>query len=148
MPHLSALNRTRSHLNRPLRLSEMSRHHHNSVFTCPDVSTSGRSTRQTFPSCKISSPPSLTSTRPTWFGSLWTTPASNSAIKRGVSISPVSHWLFVSSLPVLWNRYFLCVFQWRIWWTWLVPVCSGAEEPTRSWFYTVYMNVEVISLWV
>lgn len=38
--------------------------------------------------------------------------------------------------------------QWPTWWAWLVPVCSGGEEPTRNWFYTVYTNVAAIFSWV
>lgn len=46
-----------------------------------------------------------------------------------------------------WN-WVSCLHQWRGWWAWPVPVCSEAEGPTRSWFYTVYMNVEATSWWV
>ena len=70
-------------------------HHHNSLctFTCPGVSISGWSTRQKFQSYKNNFPPRLTSTRLTWFGSLWMTPILN--IKRGVSISPSLVVLFI-----------------------------------------------------
>lgn len=54
---------------------------------CPGASTSGSSTRQKFLICTINFPPSLTSTKLTWFGVLWRTPSLNMATKKAVSIS-------------------------------------------------------------
>ncbi len=92
MPHLLASNREYSHINRPHRLTGTCLHHQNSlclhpVLTCPGGSTSGRSTRRKFPSCRINFLPSSTSTKQTWFGSLWTTLSSITVLKRRVSIS-------------------------------------------------------------
>lgn len=124
MPHLLASNRECRHTNRWLRLSEMFLHHCNSlcllpVLTCPGASTSGRSIRQKSPRCRIKFPPSLTSTKPTWFGSLWTTPSSVKVVKRGVSISlyPLSSvfhvfmWAFCHHLLLILSNvcYFLFI---------------------------------------
>ena len=66
-------------------------------FNCAGVSISGRITRQKFQICRINLPPSLTSTKLTWFGSLWKTPTLNMVTRTAVSISPylVIHWLVI-----------------------------------------------------
>lgn len=56
-------------------------------FSYAAVSILGNITRQRFQICRIRPPPSLTSTKLTWFGSLWKTPSWNTVTKRAVSVS-------------------------------------------------------------